>query len=171
MPGPCRVEVGLNAFSPLSESMIRFVYRADHTGIRKLIASGESPDAVDSDGRTALVHAVLATPPVNEVIAALIGAGANANLRDKGQGWAALAFAARDCPVEVCRMLVDAGAEINATDVFGNTALWRAVMARKHENIAFLLSRGADADRSNQKGVSPRQLARTMGWEINRAVD
>ena len=150
----------------LSDAMLSCVYRQDVGGMRKLLASGESPDAQDSDGRTALMHAVLATPPSTQVIATLIKAGANVNVKDHGQGWAALAFAARDCSAEVCDMLLAAGAEIDASDSFGNTALWRAVMATNEETVALLLASGADLECSNKSGVSPRSLSETLGWKL-----
>src|SRR5688572_14377766 len=119
----------------LTEKMLHCVYNADVNGMKKLLASGETIDAVDGDGRSALMHAVLATPAVAAVVATLVQCGTNVNAKDGGQSWTSLAFAARDCSAEICQILIDAGAEIDAIDVFGNTPLWRAVMARKTENV------------------------------------
>lgn len=152
--------------TPLSDGMLNCVYREDVLGIKNLLASGESPDAQDNDGRTALMHAVLAAPPNTQIISILIQAGASANLKDRGQGWSALAFAARDCSAEVCGMLIDAGAEIDACDSFGNTALWRAVMANREDTVALLLASGANPELSNKSGVSPRSLSETLGWDF-----
>jgi uncharacterized protein len=124
--------------------------------MEKLVAAGVSVGAVDRDGRTALMLAVLTTPPSPQMILALLRAGVDANAKDKGQAWAALAFAARDCDVEICRLLLDAGADIDAVDVFGNTALMRAIVGKKTENVTLLLARGADPDRKNKRGVAAR---------------
>jgi ankyrin repeat protein len=150
----------------LSDAMLNCVYREDVPGIKKLLASGESPDAQDKDGRTALMHAILATPPSTEVISMLIDAGANINVKDHGQGWAALAFAARDRSAVICDMLLKAGAEIDASDSFGNTALWRAVMAKNAETVTLLIASGANPECNNKGGVSPRSLSETLGWTL-----
>lgn len=52
------------------------------------------------------------------------------------------------------------GANVNATDNNGNTALFHAVK-RKYaiEQIQLLLQYGADPDKENKAGISPRQLA------------
>ena len=112
------------------------------------------------------MHAILATPPRTSVIAALLEAGANVNVKDHGQGWAALAFAARDCSAEICDMLLSAGADIDASDSFGNTALWRAVMATNEETVALLIASGADLELSNKSGVSPRSVSKKLGWRL-----
>ena len=142
----------------LSDNVIHCVYTSDVVGLEKLIAAGDSVVSVDRDGRTALMLAVLTTPPSPQMISALIRAGVDVNAKDNGQSWAALAFAARDCSPEICRLLLDAGADIDAIDAFGDTALWRAVFAKKPENVELLLSRGANPDRANNSGVSPRAL-------------
>lgn len=150
----------------LSNAMLNCVYSDDVRGIEDLLASGESPDAQDKDGRTALMHAILATPPSMRVITTLVAAGSNLNVKDHGQGWAALAFAARDCSAEICDMLLNGGAKIDATDSFGNTALWRAVMAKREDVVALLLAAGANPEISNKSGVSPRSLSETLGWQL-----
>lgn len=155
----------------LSDEMLRCVYAADIGGLKSLINAGESVRGTDRDGRTVLMHAILATPTEPSVISVLLDAGVDINAKDKGQNWTALAFAARDCSAEICRMLLDAGAEIEAVDIFGNTALWRAVMARKQENVMLLVERGANPDFANKSGVSPRQVAETTGWTMPEQDD
>ncbi len=150
----------------LSKEMLNFVYLQDLHGIRSLLRAGESPDAQDKDGRTAIMHAVLASQPNTQIIALLIEAGANVNVKDRGQQWAALAFASRDRSAAICDLLLKAGAEIDATDAFGNTALWRAVMANNEETAALLLLSGANPECKNNSGVTPRSLSETLGRKL-----
>ena len=62
--------------------------------------------------------------------------------------------------VPVAEALLDCGAEIEARDKLGETALHRAVKCGKEEMVAFLLSRGADAQARGKSGQTPWQAAR-----------
>lgn len=55
-------------------------------------------------------------------------------------------------------LLLKAGANINAFDINGNTALHKAVIARQHSVVAQLLSHGALWDIKNKQGFTPRDL-------------
>ena len=61
-------------------------------------------------------------------------------------------------------MLLKAGAEIDACDGYGNTPLFRAVFNYREdgETIRALVAGGANPDRSNKSGISPRSLAKTI---------
>lgn len=58
-------------------------------------------------------------------------------------------------------MLLAAGASVDAADRHGSTPLWRAVFCSQGEGVTIqlLLEAGADPDRDNGHGVSPRALA------------
>jgi uncharacterized protein len=119
----------------------------------------------DADGRTSLMHAILAGD--TGAVASLIDRGADVNAVDHEQRWTALHFAARDHNRTVVRLLLDAGAEVDPEDVFGDTPLWRAVMTAGGDLTAmgFLLGHGADPRRRNRHGISPLDLARESGQE------
>ncbi len=75
-----------------------------------------------------------------------------------------LAFAAREEKPEVVSMFLEAGAEVDPQDAFGNTPLWRAVMSNKGNAVVELLTAaGADWCRKNSSGVSPSDLKATLG--------
>jgi hypothetical protein len=59
--------------------------------------------------------------------------------------------------------LLDQGADVNAGDEKGSTALMMAVKRKDEDSIKFLVSRGADADRVNNDGVSARMIAEQKG--------
>ena len=69
-------------------------------------------------------------------------------------GWKKLNFA---------HWLLEMGADINAADDKGNTALIVAVKRKDEENIKKLVKLGADADHKNSDGVSARMIAETKG--------
>jgi ankyrin repeat protein len=79
-------------------------------------------------------------------------------------GGTPLHFAAQASAADVARVLLDAGARIDARDSEGNTPLFRAVFAsRGHGDVIELLrARGADPTIRNNHGVSPIDLSRTI---------
>lgn len=56
------------------------------------------------------------------------------------------------------RMLLKAGADVNATDSMGRQPLFSAVYSQTSESISVLLSAGADPDFADKEGITP-----TMG--------
>jgi ankyrin repeat protein len=84
-------------------------------------------------------------------------------------GWTPLHFAAQAQAPSAIKVLVAAGAAVDAVDRHGNTPLWRAVFCFQGEGtvIRFLLEAGADPDRDNGHGVSPRALAgRVANYDV-----
>jgi hypothetical protein len=61
------------------------------------------------------------------------------------------------------RWLLEQGADVNAADEKGNTALMMAVKRRDEDSIKFLVSHGADADKTNKDGVSARTIVEQKG--------
>jgi ankyrin repeat protein len=92
------------------------------------------------------------------IVEKLINAGADVNAINNGQRWTPLAFAARDGKADICKVLLDSGAQVDPVDIFGNTPLWRAAMTKKREVAQLLIARGANPDHANKRGVSPRTL-------------
>jgi ankyrin repeat protein len=139
------------------------VYRKDRAMLEQL-TPGEL-NVRDPDGRTPLIHAILAEDADVAIVQLLIDRGANANVHDTGEKWTPLHFAARDQNAPIVRSLLEAGAAVDALDVFGNTPLWRSVMNSTEDLSAIraLLEHGADPGRENSRGISPTDLARETG--------
>ena len=139
------------------------VYRKDRAVLEQL--TPVELEARDSDGRTPLMHAILAEDADAAIVQLLIDRGADANVYDLGERWTPLHFAARDQNASIVRILLEAGAAVDAVDVFGNTPLWRSVMNSAEDlgAIRELLEHGADPRRENSRGVSPTDLARETG--------
>jgi ankyrin repeat protein len=107
------------------------------------------------------MHAVLAEGDDPVIVDLLLAGGASPSIADGHQKWTALHFAARDQKPRVTAALLNAGAAVDACDSFGNTPLWRCLTAGKvnTEVVKLLLARGADPDKKNAHGVSPRDVA------------
>ena len=63
----------------------------------------------------------------------LLAAGADVNARKSDNGYTALMIAAERFEAQFTRVLIDAGAEVNVKNKFGETAL---ALARKERNSA-----------------------------------
>ena len=150
------------------DAVLKAVYRKDRDEILKL-SRKRALNQRDEDGRTPLMHAVLAEDADPDIVRLLIDCGVEVNARDSGQSWTALHFAARDQKPEVVEVLLEKGAEVDAEDSFGNTPLWRSVLTfgpgQGMDTVALLLRAGANPKRKNRHDVSPIDLARTKGAE------
>jgi ankyrin repeat protein len=112
----------------------------------------------DRLGRTA-VHYAAGGGDV-DLLRALLADGADPGAVD-AEGCTALHFAAQAQVPAAVEVLLAAGAAVDVVDRHGNTPLWRAVFCSRGEGetIRHLLEAGADPDRDNVHGLSPRALA------------
>ncbi|XP_046983414.1 BRCA1-associated RING domain protein 1-like [Schistocerca americana] len=95
---------------------------------------------------------------------ALIAAGADVGARGGQWGWTALHWAASRGDVEVVRLLLEAGAAVDARDKDGWTPLHCAAAYRQAEVVAALLDAGADRGATGSGGETPLDLATQPGY-------
>ncbi|MGK5642827.1 ankyrin repeat domain-containing protein [Streptomyces sp. URMC 126] len=109
-------------------------------------------------GRTAVHHA--AADGDADGLRGLLAGGAAAGAADDA-GWTPLHFAAQARSPSAVEVLLATGVAVDVADRHGNTPLSRAVFCSRGEGatIRLLLEAGADPDRVNGHGVSPRALA------------
>lgn len=117
---------------------------------------------MDRAGRAPLHHAAL-EGNVSEVLR-LLTQGVDPDARD-AQGFVALHFAAQEFQPEVVKALLEANAQVDAANTFGNTPLWTAVFNSngRGEIVAMLRAAGADPYHVNNAGRTPLDLARLIG--------
>jgi uncharacterized protein len=145
------------------DAVLRAVYRKDYLALEPVVSMYVNDR--DADGRTPLIHAILASDADPQMVRFLIDHGADTNVHDKGEAWTPLHFAARDQNEAIIRVLLEAGAEVDALDAFNNTPLVRAVFNNSPNLslVGLLLEYGADPHKKNNADASPVDIARKMG--------
>lgn len=107
-----------------------------------------------------LVQEAIARRP--EFVIPLIERGVPLDHQDDN-GQTALQYVIARSQVDVARILLDAGANPNLLDKYGNSALWTAVMNPKADIalIKAIYERGGDPDLRNKAGRSVADMVRT----------
>lgn len=80
-------------------------------------------------------------------------------LRIEGRDQPPLYFAAIMGDVEIARLLLDHGANVNGGHKTGSTVLFHAVAFGQREMVRFLIERGADVNQASRWGVTPLHRA------------
>ena len=147
---------------------------------RVLIEHGADVNARESQlGETALMWA--ASENRAEVVTLLASRGADINARSSTiqfpkdrfglegvltilphGNWTPLMYAARDGGVDAARALAKAGAEVNATDPDGTTALILAIMNAHYDTANAILEAGADPNITDKAGMAALYAAVDM---------
>jgi len=78
-------------------------------------------------------------------------------------GGTPLLRAAKEGNLPLLRQLVSAGAALDATDAYGNNAIWLACASEAIEAIDFLTSAGVDINHSNADGATALIYASSAG--------
>ncbi|HEX2750246.1 MAG TPA: ankyrin repeat domain-containing protein [Verrucomicrobiales bacterium] len=122
----------------------------------------ERINEVDTHHRTALIHAVIQKG--EKLVDLLIKSKCDPNKQDKA-GNCPLHYSAQNYTPNILKMLLGSGASVDLGDEHGNSPLFRAVFNSqgRGEIITLLLKADADRDLKNFYGVSPLELAQTIG--------
>jgi ankyrin repeat protein len=148
--------------------------------VRLLLDRGADVNARETQlGETALMWA--ASENHAEVVALLVSRGAEINARSSDvkfpkdrfglEGvltilphgkWTPLMYAARDGGVDAARALAKAGADLNAVDPDGTTALVLAIMNSHYDTANALLEAGADPNVADKAGMAALYAAVDM---------
>lgn len=173
-----------NGAQPTGETPLMTCARSGNAkAVEALLARKADVNAREAKGQTALMWA--AAENHSEVVRALLAHGADANARSHVEpleapvrastyfpdvhfpattgGFTALHFAAQQGDVESARILIEGGADVNASTAEDGSPLVVA-SASGHEKLAmFLLEKGADPNAKDGYGITPLHWALQEG--------
>jgi ankyrin repeat protein len=131
-----------------------------------LIADAMQVWAVSADGWAPLHLAAAFGGP--EAVKLLLGHGAHEHQvsRNPQRNQPLHAAIALGGSVDTVRLLLDAGADVNATQAGGFTPLPQAAAAGKQEIVQLLLDHGARKDARCDQGKLPCEYARERGYSV-----
>ena len=109
--------------------------------VQALLKLGADPNKGDEDDASPLHNAVIVS--ANECIGVLLQSGVKLNLEAHTEsGWSALHLAAKSGSLYAVHALVEAGADVNATDMsYGRTPLHIAVDSNHKHIVTYLLTK------------------------------
>jgi hypothetical protein len=113
--------------------------------VSALLDSGASPDAASGLGISPLVAAANSCRAGDDIVTILLVRGAKANLRAPG-GMSPLLIAAQKGRAEMVALLVAAGADVTAVDVFGDGLLNYAIYSQSAQDVQAALAAGSGTD-------------------------
>jgi ankyrin repeat protein len=140
---------------------------ANYKGFKKLLELGADPNIVYGDGNTVIHTAVRIKD--SRFLEALLEHGANPNLKVESRGkWQTLEstplFDALSQGKARIDLLLSSGADLNARDSFGDTAVMTAAGMGEFEVVHYLLEQGADYQIKNTAGETlANRVANTIG--------
>ena len=144
------------------DNIFKVIFSGTTQQLIELIEMGTDINAQDKGKRTPLIQATIDNQIDKMII--IIRNGADVNIQDS-LGYTALHYAAQNFLFDACKLLIENKAAVDVQDIHGNTPLFRAVFNSKGrgEVIGLLRSFGANVCLNNKYGVSPLQLANTIG--------
>ncbi|MFV0522698.1 MAG: ankyrin repeat domain-containing protein [Mangrovibacterium sp.] len=123
-----------------------------HVDIAKLLLdAGADVSLVNDQNRNALMFASSAPSP--EMLKLLIDAGSDVNLGDSVENWTPFLMAASEGLIDNMKVLADAGADVMAVDVDGETALDFAMDHKRQAAMLYLVQLGVPS-KKGKVGVS-----------------
>jgi ankyrin repeat protein len=149
--------------------------------IKALVAHGADVNTAEQwQGQTALVYAAIENHA--DAVNVLVELGANVNARSKRLefpdfvfktagmiyavqpvgSWTPLMYAARDGAIDAVRALASGGADLNAVDPDGTTALTLAIINGHFDTAVALLEKGADPNVADRNGMTALYAAVDM---------
>lgn len=133
---------------------------------KTLISRRVSVNAATIDGSTPLHSAAIGIKNNKILIKQLLSKGADINSGRGSTSGTPLIQAARYGNAEIAEMLIKHGADVNATDASGNTALHIAALFGRLKYANVILKNNPDVNAKNSSNNTPLHIAAINGWRM-----
>src|SRR6185503_875068 len=154
-----------NVSAANAQSLTEAVGKNDSAKVVNLISQGADVNMADKGGNTPLMLA--ARWGYISIVKILLDHNALPDKVRSVKGRTCLMIAcAYYSSMEICKMLVDKGADVNATANDGTTSLMLAAQFSKVEIVNYLLSKGANASLKDNTGKTAQDYARSADLSI-----
>ncbi|KAK4485849.1 hypothetical protein RD792_008496 [Penstemon davidsonii] len=130
-----------------------------------LLDYGADPNRKDTEGNVPLWDAILGKH--ESIIKVLVDNGAKLSSGDVGQF---ACFAVEQNNIELLKEITKFGGDVTLLNSLGTTALHTAISEENVEIVEFLVEQGADIDKPDVHGWTPRALADYQGHEEIKAL-
>ena len=139
------------ALSETDNQLLQACLAHNKAEVSRLLAQGANPNARNPVGRTALMAVALGAPT---------DANSSAEV-----DWGSLGTATLKAvdAAEMCRGLLDKGADINAQDDQGYSALMLASLQGNSALVSILLTKGANPALKSEEGLTAHEIATAKG--------
>ncbi len=147
---------------PSDAEFIAAVHVGSVKKVTDLLQRGANPNAVDKNFASESALGVAVSKGNIGLVRLLVAQGANVNQRNSGGGTplAEAVFAPLQTRLTIGLILLDHGANVDATDYFGDTPLIRARWFKDDDMARLLIERGADANRRNIEGEKDLEIVK-----------
>lgn len=133
---------------------------------RILLEHGADLSATNAEHKSAIHYAAMRGGA--EAVRLLVQFGADVNAVDTFGSYTPLFLAAAHCNREIveetCAALLAAGADVNARNKWGSTALWSAATAGRGDLVDFLLRHGAELEIRDSSGRTVLMFVTKLGF-------
>eukprot|EP01086_Lenisia_limosa_P010646 TRINITY_DN35151_c0_g1_i1.p1 TRINITY_DN35151_c0_g1~~TRINITY_DN35151_c0_g1_i1.p1 ORF type:complete len:177 (-),score=47.35 TRINITY_DN35151_c0_g1_i1:60-590(-) len=141
----------------------------DIATIRELIKEGADVDVNNPDWGSPLYLAIVTRHPKAAYVLLTEGK-ANPNIILKSNDTTPLHVAAAEGYVALAKGLIDAGADINRTDIVKHTPLHNATFFGRVEISTYLLEAGCETNLKDIEGYTPLRNAERQYWKKTEAL-
>lgn len=152
----------VNATDQCGRSALHYAVRSGSLSCcEKLLDAGANISLQDHSGQNILFAALSVHCPCRDIVLLILRCRAKVDDREWNKQLTCLMFAARYGWTDICRDLLEHDADIDATDIKGLSAIFRAIRSNNPSTVRLLCEKGATLNKRDNEG---RSLIHYVAW-------